>query len=117
MGFSFAKLFLLLLVLAVVWFGWRYFRIREKEADIAAERMRQGGVAKAALKEDAETMAPCRVCKTQGNSRGDICSSGWMTSRADRPPRSAARLKSAVLRRPETSGKPVVRASWLLGTP
>ncbi len=81
MGFSFAKLFLLILVLAVVWFGWRYFRIREKEADIAAERMRQGGVAKAALKEDAETMAPCRVCKTYISTSSAPC------ARADCPQR------------------------------
>jgi predicted negative regulator of RcsB-dependent stress response len=63
MGFSFAKLLLLIVVLAAVWFGWRYLRIREKEQEIAAERARQGGVAKAALKEEAEILAPCRVCK------------------------------------------------------
>jgi hypothetical protein len=63
MGFSFAKLLLLIVVLAVVWFGWRYLRIREKEQEIAAERARQGGVAKAALKEEAEILVPCRVCK------------------------------------------------------
>jgi predicted negative regulator of RcsB-dependent stress response len=81
MGFSFAKLFLLLLVLAVVWFGWRYFRIREKEAEIAAERMRQGGVVKAALKEEAETMAPCRACKTYISPKSAPC------ARADCPQR------------------------------
>ncbi len=63
MGFSFAKLLLLLIVLGAVWFGWRWLRIREKENEIALERMRQGGTAKAALKAEAETMAPCRVCK------------------------------------------------------
>lgn len=63
MGFSFAKLLLLLIVGAVVWFGWRWLRIREMEQQIAMERMRQGGTAKAALKAEAETMAPCRVCK------------------------------------------------------
>jgi predicted negative regulator of RcsB-dependent stress response len=81
MGFSFAKLFLLLIVLAVVWFGWRYFRVREKEAEIAAERMRQGGTAKAALKAEAETMAPCRVCKTYISADSAPC------ARADCPQR------------------------------
>ncbi|MBL8808025.1 MAG: hypothetical protein JNN22_14360 [Rhodospirillales bacterium] len=63
MGFSFAKLLLLLIVVGAVWFGWRWLRIREMEQKIAMERMRQGGSAKAALKAEAETMAPCRVCK------------------------------------------------------
>ena len=81
MGFSFAKLLLLVLVLAVVWFGWRYFRIREKEQEIAAERMRQGGVVKAALKEEAETMAPCRVCRAFVAARSAPC------ERADCPQR------------------------------
>ena len=81
MGFSFAKLLLLVLVLAVVWFGWRYFRIREKEQEIAAERMRQGGVVKAALKEEAETMAPCRVCRAYVAARSAPC------ERADCPQR------------------------------
>lgn len=81
MGFSFAKLFLLLIVLAVVWFGWRYFRIREKEAEIAAERMRQGGVVKASLKAEAETMAPCRVCRAYVAANSTPC------ERADCPQR------------------------------
>jgi predicted negative regulator of RcsB-dependent stress response len=81
MGLSFGKLFLMILVLAVVWFGWRYFRIREKEQEIAAERMRQGGVVKAALKEEAETMAPCRVCRAYVAARSAPC------ERADCPQR------------------------------
>lgn len=76
MGLSFGKLFLLILVLAVVWFGWRYFRVREKEAEVAAERARQTGIAKAALKGDAETMAPCRVCKAYVAAGSAPCSRG-----------------------------------------
>lgn len=76
MGFSFAKLLLLIVVLAVVWFGWRYFRIREKEQEIAAERMRQGGVAKADLKADAELMSPCSVCKAYVAAGSAPCERG-----------------------------------------
>jgi hypothetical protein len=55
--------------------------VREKEAEIAAERMRQGGVVKAALKEEAETMAPCRVCRAYVAARSAPC------ERADCPQR------------------------------
>jgi hypothetical protein len=82
MGFSFAKLLLLVVVLAAVWFGWRYLRIREKEQEIAAERMRQGGGAKASLKAEAETMAPCRTCKAFVAADAAPC------ERADCPQRS-----------------------------
>jgi len=76
MGFSFAKLLLLIVVLAAVWFGWRYFRIREKEQELAAERMRQGGIAKADLKAEAELMQPCRVCKAFVAANAAPCERG-----------------------------------------
>lgn len=60
---SLGKILLFVAVVAVIWFGWRYFRIREKELDIAAERAKSKDVAKAEMDASAQTMKACPVCK------------------------------------------------------
>jgi predicted negative regulator of RcsB-dependent stress response len=61
---SLGKILLFVLVIVVLWFGWRYFRIREKELDIAAEKAKSKDVAKAEIDATAQTMVSCPVCKT-----------------------------------------------------
>lgn len=60
---SLGKILLFVVVIAVVWFGWRYFRIREKELDIAAEKAKSKDVVKAEIDATAQTMTACPVCK------------------------------------------------------
>lgn len=60
---SLGKILLFVAVVAVIWFGWRYFRIREKELEIAAERAKSKDVAKAEMDATAQTMKACPVCK------------------------------------------------------
>jgi hypothetical protein len=60
---SLGKILLFVAVIAVFWFGWRYFRIREKELEIAAEKAKSKDVAKAEIDAAAQTMVSCPVCK------------------------------------------------------
>jgi uncharacterized protein len=65
-GISFAKILLLVAVIAVVWFGYRWFQRWEKERRTAVEelarlRARDGREPRGAAR-DAEEMSACRVC-------------------------------------------------------
>jgi len=61
-GFSFWKLLLLVAVIAVVWFGWRWYQRWEIEQRRAEAARRTGG--NAAPRIAAEDMVACRVCGT-----------------------------------------------------
>ena len=61
---SIGKILIFVIVVMVAWFGWRYFRIREKEADIAAQRAKSRDVAKADMDAGATTMRACPRCGT-----------------------------------------------------
>ncbi len=67
-GFSFAKVLLLVAVVAIVWFGFRWFQRWEKERREATEREgRRVGRDAAPGPErgpvaEAEVMTACRVC-------------------------------------------------------
>ncbi len=60
---SLGKILLFVSLIAVLWFGWRYFRIREKELDIAAEKAKSKDAARAEIDASAQTMSACPVCK------------------------------------------------------
>lgn len=64
---SFAKILLLVGVIAFVWFGWRWFQRWEKERRLrdAAERR-----ADDPRRIAAEDMVPCRACGTYLPARG-----------------------------------------------
>jgi membrane protein implicated in regulation of membrane protease activity len=60
-GFSFWKLLLLVAVIAVAWFGWRWYQRWELEQR-DAEARRAGGTDPRRLA--AEDMVACRICGT-----------------------------------------------------
>ena len=63
---SFAKFLLVVAVIAIAWFGWRWFQRWEKERRMLADRraaddaMRRGRAARETA--DVEDLAKCRVC-------------------------------------------------------
>ena len=59
-GFSFWKLLLLVAVIFVAWFGWRWYQRWEIEQRRAETAKRTGGGAAPRL--SAEDMVACRVC-------------------------------------------------------
>lgn len=68
-GISFGKVVLLVAVVAVVWFGYRWLQRwdkerREAERREAAQLGRQGGQAPDPAPRAAEEMTACRVCGT-----------------------------------------------------
>lgn len=68
-GISFTKVLLLVAVVAIVWFGFRWFQRWEKERRQRAEREEEGGRLgrEASPRSDtlqAEVMTACRVCGT-----------------------------------------------------
>jgi hypothetical protein len=60
---SLGKILLFVGLVGALWFGWRYFRIREKEIEIAAEKAKSKDAAKAEIDASAQTMKSCPVCK------------------------------------------------------
>lgn len=58
-GFSFAKLLLLVAVIAIAWFGWRWFQRWELERRTTEA---QRADARASPRIAAEDMVACRVC-------------------------------------------------------
>jgi hypothetical protein len=68
-GLSFPKLLVLVAVISIVWFGFRWFQRWEKErrdAERQAARVgaRAGGPAPGPTAATAEDLAACRVCGT-----------------------------------------------------
>jgi membrane protein implicated in regulation of membrane protease activity len=60
-GFSFWKLLLLVAVIAVAWFGWRWYQRWELEQQRRGDEARRTG-GTAAPRLAAEDMVACRVC-------------------------------------------------------
>jgi hypothetical protein len=68
-GISFAKVLLLVAVVAVVWFGFRWFQRWEKERSARAASDEKGGrlgrdASPQADAREVEVMTACRVCGT-----------------------------------------------------
>jgi hypothetical protein len=68
-GISFAKILVLVAVIALIWFGFRWFERWQKETKTAAEKKgsRLGGGTAAPSRgapAEAEEMTACRVCGT-----------------------------------------------------
>lgn len=67
-GISFAKVILLVAVVAAVWFGFRWFQRWEKERrekeDRPDSRLERGASPRAADTLPTEVMTACRVCGT-----------------------------------------------------
>ncbi len=59
MGFSIGKILILVVIIAVVWYGFKAFgRIKQKRDDDADEAVD----ARTSVRSDAEDMAPCPKC-------------------------------------------------------
>jgi hypothetical protein len=68
-GISFSKVLLLVAVIAIVWFGFRWFQRWEKERREAADREEKNGrlgrdASPKADDKNVEVMSACRVCGT-----------------------------------------------------
>ena len=62
-GFSFAKLLLIVAVIAIVWFGWRWYQRWELEQRTGGDAAKRAGRAESP-KLAAEDMVACRICGT-----------------------------------------------------
>ena len=65
-GISFWKVVVLVIVISVVWFGYRWFQRWEKEREIEAERRAKSSGRAIA----AEELVACRVCGAYVPERG-----------------------------------------------
>jgi uncharacterized protein len=80
-GFSFSKIIVLALVVAAVWYGFKYMnRLEEIRRLLRQQQNRQSRPAAAASRLQAEDLVPCRVCNAYVAARG-----GSACGRADCP--------------------------------